>query len=432
MKQLQKKYESYYVMLEIASRFLEGEKIESSYDKTGFEILASHQKAHIHFIITNFLRYQNVCKKIISLYLTKSPQKKYRTMLDALLGLAVIELFFSQKDDKMILSHYTQIMKDDKKTSHLSGMVRGILGNIQRDKETLQPNFENLDLIFSKEFILVLKKDYPENYQDILKSLLEKHQICATILPEDLTSKSEIFKDSALIDDKHILPPTTDSLASWTALKDGDAIIQAFSSSLPVLALGDIKDNIFYDLCAAPGGKAMQASAKGAIVTAIDSSQNRMERMKENFNRTGLLAKFHTISALDFTPDEKADIILVDAPCSATGTIRKNPDLITNYKSRDIDGLIKLQKDLLNHATTLLKDDGILIYATCSLHKSESEDQVKWFLEKNPEFSLYVPEYFKKTNFILEDNMVRILPHHKIETLGMDGFFIAYLSKGKT
>ena len=221
-----------------------------------------------------------------------------------------------------------------------------------------------------------------------------------------------------------------------TAVHDGDIIIQSFASSLPVMGLlsvfGTITDKRLYDLCSAPGGKAIQSASYGANVTAVDISHERMKRMLDNIKTTDVTIETHIMPVFDFNPADKADIIMLDAPCSATGTIRKNPDLIAHYTQKDIKSLCALQEKLLNHGVTLLKTDGILVYATCSIDKSEGEAQIKTFLYHRPDFESFIPELFlqKYPEFCDMDNKIlRILPHHRADLGGMDGFFIAYLRR---
>jgi 16S rRNA (cytosine967-C5)-methyltransferase len=188
-----------------------------------------------------------------------------------------------------------------------------------------------------------------------------------------------------------------------------DEWVQDYSSAQPVALLHDLKGKHVLDLCAAPGGKTMQLAAKGAHITAIDISEKRLRRLKENLDRTNLSHNVDIICAdiLKWKPERHYDVVLLDAPCSATGTIRRHPDLPHIRTQKDIDALVKLQSQLLNH----VKDWGdMLVYCTCSLQKDEGERQIEKFLSDNPSFRR------------VKDS-VRLLPSDG----DRDGFFISTL-----
>ena len=206
---------------------------------------------------------------------------------------------------------------------------------------------------------------------------------------------------------------------------DGDWWVQDFASHLPVTLLGNIQGKTVFDLCAAPGGKTMQLAAKGANVTAVDLSEYRLKRLDENLTRTGLKPHVQTTCAnlLKWQPETSADIIVLDAPCSATGTIRRHPDLPYNRTLKDLKSLAALQYDLLNRSKKWVKAGGTLIYCTCSLQKSEGENQINRFLEHNKNFKRVDIHDYK--NWQTPDGDIRLLPSYG----NMDGFFISVLEK---
>ncbi|MEM8628222.1 MAG: transcription antitermination factor NusB, partial [Pseudomonadota bacterium] len=141
------------------------------------------------------------------------------------------------------------------------------------------------------------------------------------------------------------------------------------------------------DLCAAPGGKTMQLAATGAKVTALDSSEARMKRVRENLTRTGLVADIVLADALEWSPDQPFDAILLDAPCSATGTLRRHPDLGYARDGSGIEALVAVQARLLDRAATMLRPGGRLVYCTCSLLPEEGEAQIDAFLSRSTSFT---------------------------------------------
>ena len=210
---------------------------------------------------------------------------------------------------------------------------------------------------------------------------------------------------------------------------EGQWWIQDASGALAVGLLGDIKDKKALDMCAAPGGKTAQLLANGAIVTAIDRAENRIRRFNSNMERLSYQPETIICDAEEFTSAEKFNIILLDAPCSSTGTIRRHPDIIWHKNANDVSKLVNLQKNLLNKAISLLNPGGILLYCVCSLQKEEGEEQIRQFLTANSQIeriAIGSSEIFCPQAINAEGDL-RILPHY-IEN-GWDGFFMARLRK---
>ncbi|NOC85031.1 MULTISPECIES: RsmB/NOP family class I SAM-dependent RNA methyltransferase [unclassified Ruegeria] len=212
--------------------------------------------------------------------------------------------------------------------------------------------------------------------------------------------------------------------------KDGDWWVQDAAAALPVRVLAPKAGQKVLDLCAAPGGKTMQLAAAGADVTALDVSDSRMERVRENLARTGLRAKVIVGDALEH--EDRYDAILLDAPCSATGTIRRHPDLPFAKDGSEFGGLIELQSRMLSHAWGLLKPGGRLVYCTCSLLPDEGEVQVEEALDMYSDMSvdrdaLNVPGV--ETDWITEEGGLRLRPDYWPDRGGMDGFYVACLTK---
>lgn len=184
------------------------------------------------------------------------------------------------------------------------------------------------------------------------------------------------------------------------------------------------------DLCAAPGGKTLQLAATGAQVTALDISEGRMARVAENLARCGLRAETVTADALDWAPTEPFDAILLDAPCSATGTIRRHPDLPFVKDGPGIKPLFALQADLLDRALGWLKPGGRLVYCTCSLLPDEGEAQIEAALARHAGLRVVAPDLPGiEAGWITPAGALRLRPDFWPERGGMDGFFIAALTR---
>jgi 16S rRNA (cytosine967-C5)-methyltransferase len=203
--------------------------------------------------------------------------------------------------------------------------------------------------------------------------------------------------------------------------------VQDAAAALPALLLGDVQGLRVADLCAAPGGKTAELAARGAHVTAVDVSASRLRRLKENLDRLGLEAKIVQANAAKWAAPEPFDAVLLDAPCSATGTIRRNPDIAYLKTEADIEALSATQGRLLDHALSLLKPGGRLVYSTCSLETEEGEAQIERLLKARPDVALLPirrQEPGVPAECVTPIGMLRTLPFH---CGGMDGFFAARL-----
>lgn len=210
--------------------------------------------------------------------------------------------------------------------------------------------------------------------------------------------------------------------------------VQDAAATLPAKLFGDLNDKTVIDLCAAPGGKTAQLATQGAHVIALDRSAPRLERLRENMQRLHLENQI-TVEVADaavWQPRAPADFILLDAPCSATGTLRRHPDVMHLKSARDIERLAALQTRLLDHAAMMLAPGGILIYCTCSLQKSEGEQQIDAFLARHPaihRLPIAAAEIGNLTDAITPAGDTRLLPFHLATQGGIDGFYIARLQK---
>ncbi|WP_171131997.1 MULTISPECIES: RsmB/NOP family class I SAM-dependent RNA methyltransferase [unclassified Ruegeria] len=208
--------------------------------------------------------------------------------------------------------------------------------------------------------------------------------------------------------------------------------VQDAAAALPVQVLAPQPGEKILDLCAAPGGKTLQLAAAGAEVTALDISDARLERVRENLARTHLSAKVVAGDALDHQGEY--DAILLDAPCSATGTIRRHPDLPFAKDGSEFGGLIDLQARMLSHTWGLLKPGGRLVYCTCSLLPDEGEVQIEEALEQFPNAQIdrkALDISGVDPAWITDEGGLRLRPDYWPERGGMDGFYIACLNKSK-
>ena len=228
------------------------------------------------------------------------------------------------------------------------------------------------------------------------------------------------------------------SLIDINGYCSGDWWVQSLAASLPVkIAPMDLKGKTVLDVCCAPGGKSFQLADKGAILTSIDKSEKRLKLMKQNLDRLSYDLDLICMDVFDYEPKKLFDVILLDPPCSATGTIGKNPDLQFLNPIDKLDELSDIQQKMLECCANWLTDEGYIIYSVCSLLKEEGEDQIRRFLRKNKKFFLVYPKkqgYLDQEGYeTYKESGIRIMPFFEERIGGTEGFFIAYLKlKGKS
>lgn len=215
---------------------------------------------------------------------------------------------------------------------------------------------------------------------------------------------------------------------------DGAWWVQNAAAALPVKFLGDVRGKSVVDLCAAPGGKTAQLAAAGARVTAIDRSPQRMARLRENLQRLKC-DNVETVVADSavWQPAEKVDAVLLDAPCTATGTIRHQPDVLHLKDARDQEKMAALQKRLMENAVKMLKPGGVLVFCTCSIQKAEGEYQTDSLAVQNLPVVLSpirAEELDGIAEMLTPRGELRALPHHWAAWGGIDGFYAARFIRG--
>ncbi len=215
-------------------------------------------------------------------------------------------------------------------------------------------------------------------------------------------------------------------VAAWPGYADGRWWVQDAAAAIPARLLGLAPGEVALDLCAAPGGKTLQLAAAGAVVTALDRSAARLQRLAASLARTGLGAELVTADALAWDDPRRFPAVLLDAPCTATGTFRRHPDVLWASRPGDIAALARTQARLLDAAADRVQPGGRLVYCVCSLEPEEGEAQAKAFLDRQPDFMIApiaAGEGGAPEASAAAAGTLRILPMHMEG--GMDGFFVA-------
>lgn len=350
-------------------------------------------------------------------HLTRMPALRVQMIL----RLAVAELMLEGAAAYGVVDEAVRATRAVPKTERQAGLVNAVLRKVAEDRAAW-------DALPAPTLPIWLRKAVSGAFgRDRLEAIETAHLVPA---PLDLTLKGA--RPDGL--DGVVLPTGTlrlegGQVTTLPGFEAGAFWVQDAAAALPARALGAVQGLRVLDVCAAPGGKAMQLASLGADVTALDISEGRLRRLRENFARTKLSAKIIAADALEWNPDAPFDAILLDAPCSATGTIRRHPDLPHLRKPAEIEDLTRLQYRLIDRALGWLKPGGSLLYCTCSLLPVEGEHQITAALKRHPDVTLLPldPGALGLPAQTAVPQGLRILPDIWPEQGGADGFFIGAL-----
>jgi 16S rRNA (cytosine967-C5)-methyltransferase len=221
-------------------------------------------------------------------------------------------------------------------------------------------------------------------------------------------------------------------IAELPGFADGEWWVQDAAAAIPATLLGNVAGRTVIDLCAAPGGKTAQLAARGAKVSAVDHVHSRLELVAENLKRLKLAAELVHKDVAAYVPPAPAPFVLLDAPCTATGTMRRHPDVARQKVPLDVARLAKIQQGLLNAAAAMVAPRGVLVFCTCSLQPEEGEQGIEAFLNGNGNFSrepIGAGEVGGIGEFVTPAGDLRTLPSHLREAGGIDGFYAARLRR---
>jgi 16S rRNA (cytosine967-C5)-methyltransferase len=397
---------------------------------TEFRELEGRDRSFAHALVASSLRHGGEIKAILGKFLAK-PLPRSSGMTVDILTIAAAQLLFMDVGPHAAIDLSVDLAKQDQKAQHFSGLINAVLRKVSTEGKTA---LEKLDgpRLNTPDW---LWEQWVSAYDDkTARAIAVAHLNEA---PLDISVKANAEHWAARLEGELLptgsirLRAADKSLQDLPGFSTGEWWVQDAASALPAKLLGDIEGQSVLDLCAAPGGKTAQLAATGANVTAVDDSVSRLNRLRENLARLKLPVMTLLADVLSLPTDTLYDNVLLDAPCSATGTIRRHPDLVYLKSRRQLDNLVSLQQKMLEHAATLVKPGGRLVYCTCSLSPLEGERQVFKFLRAYENFVLspITPQDLsRQEQFITPAGLMRCLPSMAIgNSSGLDGFFAARL-----
>ena len=394
----------------------------------------SRDRALANKIATVTLRRHGQISHVLSQMLKKGVPGR-AGILEAVLRTAIAQLLYIDDiADHSALHLGVEAARQDKRAGRFDKLVNGVLRGVQRDQQRLAglPNM----LLFPPWLAENWQRQYgAEGVDRFAEALLAGAPLDITLKDgADAAMVSALggvrtMGSSVRVSSREV------SIVDLPGFSDGQWWVQDTAAALPARLLGAAPGQRVLDLCAAPGGKTMQLAATGATVTALDNAPDRMERVKENLERTGLEATLIVADALEYQPGESFDGILLDAPCSATGTFRRHPEVIWHRDKKGIADRVALQRRMIEKAASMLKPGGRLLYCVCSLEAEEGENQLDWVTKAVPALAvdpIDASELEGWTIPVSASGAVRLSPALDLpgEALGtLDGFFIVRFTK---
>lgn len=380
--------------------------------------------------------------------LMEKPLTGKQRVFHFLLLVGVYQIKFMRIPDHAAVSE-TVAATSALKNSHMKALVNGVLRNFVRASEsviTASSQAPGSDLPVAIQynhpgwFIKQVQQAYPDKWQQILTANQQKPPMWLRVNQKHHTSAdyqkqlatAEISINSADFSSQAIELTRPTDVSKLPGFEQGWVSIQDGAAQQAARLLNCQRNDVVLDCCAAPGGKTchiLEYTPDIASMTAIDVEASRLVRVEENLTRLGLKAKVIAADAADsktWWQGQQFDRILLDAPCSGTGVIRRHPDIKWLRKASDIDALVRLQQQILKETWSLLKPGGTLLYATCSILPQENSEQVKHFIENNTDAKLLSIDCAENAN--KENIGWQLLPGEK----NMDGFYYAKLLKIKT
>jgi 16S rRNA (cytosine967-C5)-methyltransferase len=402
----------------------------------GLKTLPDRDRALMRRLVATILRRLGTLGHVLSRLLDRGiPTDAPRAQSALLIGAA--QILWMDVPDHAAVDLSVRLVQSDRRAAKYAGLVNAVLRRCAREGQPLIDEVKSQTLDVPPWLLSRWIAHYGETVaRNIALAISHEPSL-------DITVKSDAAQWASRLHGE-ILPTGTvrtllqGSVTMLPGFAEGQWWVQDAAAALPARLFGDVAGKSIVDLCAAPGGKTAQLALAGAHVTAVDRSPGRMARLRDNFTRLALQTEAVVADAVEWPGGNQGlfDGILVDAPCTSTGTIRRHPDVAWLRQEADIAALVALQKRLLQKSVTLLKPGGTLIYCTCSLEPEEGEQAISALLAAESTLRrapIEASEVAGLTEILTAEGDLRTLPshlpHQDPRLGGLDGFYAARLVK---
>jgi 16S rRNA (cytosine967-C5)-methyltransferase len=396
--------------------------------------LDQRDRALTRAVVATVLRRLGTLRQLLGIFLERGlPPQVPRVETALLVGAA--QILFLDVADHAAVDLAVRTVQADRHAARFAGLVNAVLRRVVHQGAERLAALDTIELDTPDWLLARWISAYGEATARAIAAANGREPAL------DLTVKQDAESWAAKLDGRVLPTGSVRTIAhgAVTALPgfaEGAWWVQDAAAALPARLFGDVCGRRVADLCAAPGGKPAQLAAAGAIVTAVDRAPGRLARLRDNLTRLSLDAKLVCADATAWTAEQEFDAVLVDAPCSSTGTIRRHPDVAWLKSAADIAKFAGLQRRLIDRAVALLKPGGTLIYCTCSLEPEENETVIAELLARDAGVSrapIAAAEIFARTEFLTKDGDLRTLPCQLPDAdsrfAGLDGFYAARLVK---
>ena len=396
-----------------------------------FAQLDIRDRALCRAIVGTALRRHGSIEAILAHLIDRPP--RHAGGLFPILEVAAAQILFMGVADHAAVSVAVDQIAADRDARHFKGLANAVLRRIARERDALlaglPPEIDTPDWLYAR---------WRETYGEVTATAIAAAHRTEAALDISVKDDPEAWAEKLggiVLPTGSIRLIASGPVEQLSGYADGAWWVQDAAAALPARLLGDVRGKRVADLCAAPGGKTAQLAAAGAIVTAVDISAPRLARLSENLRRLGLAAETVAADILEWQAPDSFDAVLLDAPCTSTGTIRRHPDIPWLKRPGDIAKLAGLQARMIDRAAALLRPGGTLVYCTCSLEPEEGEAQVAAALERLPLTPVPIApsEVGGLAEIVGAGGVVRTLPCHlanpEPRLSALDGFFIARLRK---
>jgi 16S rRNA (cytosine967-C5)-methyltransferase len=380
-------------------------------------------------IASETLRRFGQIEALVRQFVPKAPAPHKSGCTLEILYAGVCELLFLDVAPHAAVDAANRLALADSKALHFKSLINAVLRRVSREGKQIlaaqdSPRLNTPDWLWLR---------WCETYgEETARAIAGAHALPP---PVDLVLKDKAFATQlhgTLLFDSVVRLAEPSRIEELPGFSQGEWWVQDAAATLPVQLLGEVAGQTVIDLCAAPGGKTMQLAARGANVIAVEREADRLRRLASNIDRTRLKATLVQDDARDFRPDAPAPFVLLDAPCTATGTIRRHPDLPWIKSASDVTYCERAASELLAAAADMVCEGGLLVYAVCSLEREEGVEQVDAFLRQNRNFArepVTGGELFGHSEWTSAQGDLRTLPCHLADKGGMDGFYAARLRR---